>query len=498
MTTSATDATNFGDATSSAEVVEPQDDKRWLGLAVIAIAQLMVVLDASIVNIALPSAQADLGIDDANRQWIVTAYTLAFGGLLLLGGRIADYIGRKKAFIIGLIGFAGASALGGFATTQEMLFAARGLQGAFAALLAPAALALITVTFVEPRERAKAFGVYGAIAGGGAALGLILGGILTEYASWHWCLLVNVPVAIIALILAIPLIKESRAEGDRRYDIPGAITSTLGLVFLVYGFTKAVDSWTAPETLFFIGLGILLLVAFVLIELKTSHPLLPMRVVLDRNRGGSFLTSLLVGVALFGMFLFLTIYMQGTLGYSALKSGFAFLPFSAGIIFAAGLASKLLPRFGPRPVMAVGLAMSTVGMAWLTTLGMDSSYVTHILPSELLLSIGMGLTFVPLSSTALTGVEPHDAGVASAMVNTTQQVGGSLGTALLNTIAASAAAAFVVANGVGSIAEAQVVGYTDAFKVGAVIMAVAFVVTVTMINAKPAPEDATATPAHIG
>ena len=244
--------------------------------------------------------------------------------------------------------------------------------------------------------------------------------------------------------------------------------------------------------------NVALVVAFVLIELKTSHPLLPMRVVLDRNRGGSFLTSLLVGVALFGMFLFLTIYMQGTLGYSALKSGFAFLPFSAGIIFAAGLASKLLPRFGPRPVMAVGLAMSTVGMAWLTTLGMDSSYVTHILPSELLLSIGMGLTFVPLSSTALTGVEPHDAGVASAMVNTTQQVGGSLGTALLNTIAASAAAAFVVANGVGSIAEAQVVGYTDAFKVGAVIMAVAFVVTVTMINAKPAPEDATATPAHIG
>lgn len=231
-------------ATAEPTQAEPVDDKRWLGLAVIAIAQLMVVLDASIVNIALPSAQRDLGITDANRQWVVTAYTLAFGGLLLLGGRIADYVGRKTTFIIGLIGFAGASALGGIAQNQEMLFAARGLQGAFAALLAPSALALITVTFVEPHERAKAFGVYGAIAGGGAALGLILGGVLTEYFSWRWCLLVNIPVAIIAVILAVPLIKQSRAEGDRRYDIPGAITATLGLVSMVYGFTKATESWS--------------------------------------------------------------------------------------------------------------------------------------------------------------------------------------------------------------------------------------------------------------
>lgn len=492
MTTTASDATN------TPEAAPPVNDKRWLGLVVIAIAQLMVVLDASIVNIALPSAQRDLGIDDANRQWIVTAYTLAFGGLLLLGGRVADYIGRKKAFIIGLIGFAGASALGGVAANQAMLFAARGLQGVFAALLAPAALALITVTFVESKERAKAFGVYGAIAGGGAALGLILGGVLTEFASWRWCLLVNVPVAIIAVLLAIPLIKESRAEGDRTYDIPGAITSTLGLVFIVYGFTKAVDSWTSPETLFFIGFGLLLLAVFVVIELKTKNPLLPMRILLDRNRGGSFITSLLVGVALFGMFLFLTFYMQGTLGYSALKSGFAFLPFSAGVIFSAGLASKLLPKFGPRPLMATGLAMSTAGMVWLTTLQVDSSYVTHVLPSELLLSIGMGLVFVPLSSTALTGVAPHDAGVASAMVNTTQQIGGSVGTALLNTIAASATTAFIVANGMGSVMEAQVVGYTDAFKVAAAIMAVAFVVTVVMINAKPGTNATDGVPAHVG
>ncbi len=474
------------------------DDKRWLGLAVIAIAQLMVVLDASIVNIALPSAQHDLGITDANRQWVVTAYTLAFGGLLLLGGRIADYVGRKTTFIIGLIGFAGASALGGIAQNQEMLFAARGLQGAFAALLAPSALALITVTFIEPHERAKAFGVYGAIAGGGAALGLILGGVLTEFFSWRWCLLVNVPVAIIAVILAIPLIRQSRAEGDRRYDIPGAVTATLGLVSMVYGFTKATESWTSPETLFFIGASIVLLAIFFLIEAKTSHPLLPLRVILDRNRGGSFITSLLVGVALFGMFLFLTFYMQGTLGYSALKSGFAFLPFSAGVILSAGLASKLLPRFGPRPVMATGLAMGTLGMAWLTQLGVDTAYLTHILPSELLLSVGMGLTFVPLSSTALTGVAPHDAGVASATVNTTQQIGGSLGTALLNTIAASATTAFVLANGVQSVAQAQVVGYTSAFKWAAVIMLVALIVTLTLINAKPSDRAGSDVPAHVG
>lgn len=476
----------------------PVDDKRWLGLAVIAIAQLMVVLDASIVNIALPSAQRDLGISDADRQWVVTAYTLTFGGLLLLGGRIADYVGRKTTFIIGLVGFALASALGGVAANQEMLFAARGLQGAFAALLAPSALALITVTFVEPHERAKAFGVYGAIAGGGAAIGLVVGGILTEYFSWRWCLLVNVPVAIIAVLLAIPFIRQSRAEGDRRYDLPGAITVTLGLVSLVYGFTKAEVSWTSTETLVYIGAGVLLLALFVLIEVKSSHPLLPMRVLLDRNRGGSFITSLLVGVAIFGMFLFLTYYMQGTLGFSALTSGFAFLPFSAGVILSAGLASKLLPIFGPRPVMSGGLVLATLGMGWLTQLGVDTSYVTHVLPSEILLSVGMGLVFVPLSSTALTGVGPHDAGVASAMVNTTQQVGGSLGTALLNTIVASTTAAFIAANGVTSVAEAQVAGYTEAFKWAAIILLVGLIVTVTMINAKPQPKQAGDVPVHVG
>ena len=450
------------------------------------------------MNIALPSAQRDLGITDANRQWVVTAYTLAFGGLLLLGGRIADYVGRKTTFIIGLIGFAGASALGGIAQNQEMLFAARGLQGAFAALLAPSALALITVTFVEPHERAKAFGVYGAIAGGGAALGLILGGVLTEYFSWRWCLLVNIPVAIIAVILAVPLIKQSRAEGDRRYDIPGAITATLGLVSMVYGFTKATESWTSPETLFFIGASIVLLAAFFIIEANTSHPLLPLRVILDRNRGGSFLTSLLVGVALFGMFLFLTFYMQGNVAVLRFEVRLCIPavqrrrdPFGRACIETLA-ALRSAPSDGDRPLPrndGDGLAHAT---------GVDTAYVTHVLPSELLLSVGMGLTFVPLSSTALTGVAPHDAGVASATVNTTQQIGGSLGTALLNTIAASATTAFVLANGAQSIAEAQVAGYTTALAWAAVIMAIGFVVTVTMINAKPSNNAQSEIPAHVG
>ena len=308
----------------------------------------MIVLDASVVTIALPSAQKALHISVANRQWALTAYTLAFGGLLLIGGRVADFMGRKRMFIISLLGFAGASALGGLAQNSAMLFGARALQGAFAAIMAPASLSLLTVTFTEPRERARAFGVYGAIAGGGAAIGLVLGGLLTEYASWRWTLLINVPIAILAAFAATRFVNESKVEGESRYDIPGALTSTLGLLSLVYGFTRAeTDGWASPITLSFLGAGIVFLVAFVLIERRSSIPLLPLRVVLDRNRGGSFLASLLVGIALFGTFLFLTYYMQAVLGYSALKTGFAFLPFSAGIIFSATLASSLLPRIGP-------------------------------------------------------------------------------------------------------------------------------------------------------
>ncbi len=459
------------------------DSKRWLALVVIAISQLMIVLDASIVNIALPSAQRALHISNADRQWVVTAYTLAFGGLLLLGGRISDYLGRKRVFVVGLIGFAASSALGGLAPNSALLFGARALQGAFAALMAPAALSLLTVTFTEPRERARAFGVYGGIAGGGAAIGLVLGGLLTQYASWRWCLLVNVPVALGAAFAATRVVRESRAEGRAHYDVPGAVTVTLGLVALVYGFTKAeTDGWASSTTIALLAAAIILLASFVLIEVRSSHPLLPLRVVLDRNRGGSFLASLLVGSALFGMFLFLTYYLQGTLHYSALKSGFAFLPFSLGIIVSAGLASSLLPRFGPRNLMAAGLAMATLGMVWFTQLAVESSYAIHVLPAEIIMSVGMGLVFVPLSSTALIGVADHDAGVASALVNTTQQVGGSLGTALLNTIAASATASYLVAHR-GATAIGLVHGYTTAFVFSAVILAVGLASTLLLIRA---------------
>jgi len=470
------------------------DPKRWKALVVIAIAQLMVVLDASIVNIALPSLQRDLGITDANRQWVVTSYTLAFGGLLLLGGRIADYAGRKRAFLIGLIGFAGASAFGGFAVNQGMLFASRALQGAFAAVLAPAALSLISVTFTDSKERAKAFGVYGGLSAGGAAIGLILGGLLTEYASWRWCLGVNVPIALIAFALAVANVKESRAKGDTRYDVPGAVTVTLGLVSFVYAITKAGEiGWGKTETLTYFGIALALLITFFAIESRTSHPLLPMRVLTERNRGASYLTSLVVGSGLFGMFLFLSIYFQGILGYSPVKSGLLFLPFSVGVGISAGVASQLLPKFGARWVSFTGLLMASGGLFLLTRLQADSQYVSGILPAILLMSLGMGLVFVPLSATALFGVGNHDAGVASAVLNTAQQIGGALGTAFLNTIATSATVSYMVANRLEPIAiptgqkvapaVAQVHGFTTAFHWSAGIVLLGAVVWGLMVNA---------------
>jgi EmrB/QacA subfamily drug resistance transporter len=481
-------------STSHTEPYVAVDPRRWLALGVIAVAQLMVVLDASIVNIALPSAQNSLHISNANRQWVVTAYALAFGGLLLLGGRVADFIGRKRAFVIGLIGFGAASAIGGIAQNQGELFAARGLQGAFAALMAPAALSLITITFTAPRERAKAFAVYGGISGGGAALGLILGGVLTEYASWRWTLLVNTPIAIATAIAALLVVRESRAEGKPHYDIPGVITSTLGLVALVYGFTKANESgWSASSTVALLIAAVVLLAAFVVIEKNTAEPLLPPRVFTERNRAGAFLVSLLIGLALFGMFLFLVYYMQGTLHYSALKSGLAFLPFSAGIVVAAGLASGLLPRIGPRPLMAGGTAAAAVAMAWFTQIKVDSSFTTHVLPAEIVMSLGIGFAFVALSSTALVGVADRDAGVASALVNTTQQVGGSLGTALLNTIAASATIHYIRGHGANSASVAAVHGYTVAFvwSLGALILAVVLSLVLVTKQRRPAFSDDT-------
>jgi EmrB/QacA subfamily drug resistance transporter len=480
----------------AAEAVVPATDiseekvkNKWLALAVIAVSQLLIVLDATIVNIALPTAQTALHISDADRQWMITAYTLAFGGLLLLGGRIADYTGRKRAFIIGLLGFAAASAFGGLAQNAGMLFSARALQGAFGALMAPAALSLLTVTFTEAKERARAFGVYGAIAGGGGAIGLLLGGVLTEYASWRWTLLVSTPIAIIAALGTVRFVTESKATGNTKYDIPGAVTSTGGLVALVYGFTKAAsDGWGSGVTVAFLVAAAVLLVAFVVIEIRSQHPLLPMRVILDRNRGGAFLSALLIGVGMFGVFLFLTFYLQVTLGYSALMTGVAFLPFTLGIIGGAGVSAQLLTRVGPRVLMFSGLLLAAVGMVALTRIGVDTNFWSHVLPGELLISFGIGMTFGPMSNTALLGVADHDAGVASALINTTQQIGGSLGTALLNTIFTSVVASYITAHAVsakspGFTQVATVHGYTVAFWVSAGLIGLAAVIALVLVRA---------------
>ena len=456
---------------------------RWRTLFVIAIAQLMVVLDASIVNIAIPSAKADLGISDANQQWVVTAYTLAFGSLLLLGGRIADFVGRKKIFIIGLLGFAAASALGGIASTQGLLFASRGLQGVFGALLAPAALSIVSVTFTDPKERARAFGVYGAISGGGAAIGLILGGALTEYFSWRWCLGVNTPIALVAGLLAFKYVHESKAGGDHSYDLPGTLTASAGLFALVYGFNEAATKgWSANITIAFLTASAILLVAFFVIEKKVKNPLMPLRVISERNRGGSYLGSLVVGAGLFSMFLFLGIYLQSVLGYTPLKAGFAFMPFTAGIIVFAGVASQLLPKVGPRPLMVPGLLAAAVGLLLLTQITPETSYVTHVLPALLIMSSGMALVFIPLSSTALHGVGNRDAGVASALINTSQQVGGSLGTALLNTVAATATTSYMTANATKSPLFGLTHGFTVAFTVSAALLVVGAIVLALFIN----------------
>jgi MFS family permease len=380
-----------------------------------------------------------------------------------------------------------------------MLFGARALQGAFAAVMAPAALSLLTVTFTEARERARAFGVYGAIAGGGAAIGLVLGGTLTQLASWRWTLLINVPIAAVAAIAARRVVRESRGQSKGGYDLPGAVTVTAGLFLLVYGFTMAgTHGWAAPITVALLVGSVVMLGVFAVIELRSQHPLLPLGVVLDRNRGGSFLASLLVGSAMLGTFLFLTYYFQGTLHYSALKTGFAFLPFSGGIIIGAGLASRLLPRTGPRALMMSGLALAAGGLVWFTQLGVDSSYLGLVLPAEIMVSLGMGMTFVPMSSTALVGVEPKHAGVASALVNTTQQVGGSLGTALLNTLAATAATTFLATHAKTAVEAraAAVHGYTTAFTVSAILLAAAALVAGLLVQASrhhPKPESATVT-----
>jgi EmrB/QacA subfamily drug resistance transporter len=452
-----------------------EHSRRWWILALVAVAQLMVVLDATIVNIALPSAQKALHFSDSDRQWIVTAYTLAFGSLLLVGGRIGDFFGRKPTLIAGLIGFGAASAVGGTADSFAVLAGARALQGAFGALLAPTALSLLTTTFSDPGERGKAFGIFGSIVGGGAAVGLLLGGVLTQYLSWRWCLYVNLAFAIPAALAAVSLLRSGLHAAKPRIDVTGTLTAVLGLFALVYGFNDAeTQSWGSTTTLGFLAAGLTLLAAFVAIQRRVAHPLLPLRVVLDRDRGGSYLAIAIVGIGMFGAFFFLTYYLQQTLGFSPVEAGVAFLPMIAAVMVSSTATSTvLLPRTGPRPLVTLGMVFAAAGMFLLAHLSVSSTYAEHVLPGLIVTGIGLGLIMAPAMNTGTLGVDAADAGVASAMVNTMQQVGGSLGTALLSTVAASATTSFLAGHRPsGALAgQATVHGYTTAFWWGVAIFA---------------------------
>jgi EmrB/QacA subfamily drug resistance transporter len=460
-----------GDAAASDESA-----RRWLILGVVCLGQLMVVLDATVVNIALPTAQRDLMFSNADRQWVVTAYSLAFGGLLLLGGRLSDLAGRKRMLIIGMVGFAAASALGGAATGFSMLLAGRAIQGAFGAMLAPAALSTLTVTFTNPAERGKAFGVYGAIAGAGGAVGLLLGGVLTEYLSWRWCLYVNVVISLVAVTAAVRLLRSQPRDPGVRLDPPGTVLVMAGLISLVYGLSEAeTKGWGAPLTLALLVAGVILLAAFVVVERRVAHPLLPMRIVLDRFRGGAYLAIGLSAVGMFGIFLFLTYFLQENLGYSPVTTGLAFLPMIAALIVSSTSSSGLLmPRIGPRILVPAGMVIAAGGLVMLAAqLSPTTSYPAVILPALLVIGIGLGLVFGCAMNSATYGAAPADAGVASAMVNTCQQVGGSIGTALLNTIAASALASYLVAHGhsPAAVDAAAVHSYAVAFWVSAAVFA---------------------------
>jgi EmrB/QacA subfamily drug resistance transporter len=469
-----------------ATAAEANHARRWWILAVLSIAQLMVVLDTTVVSIALPSAQQALGFSNSDRQWIVTGYALAFGSLLLLGGRLADLFGRKRVFLFGLAGFAVASALGGVAENFAMLVTARAIQGLFGALLAPAALSLLTTTFTHAKERAKAFGIFGAVAGSGAAIGLLLGGVLTEYTSWRSTLFVNLFFAGVAIVGGALFLRAEPAIERPKLDWPGTLTVSAGLFGLVYGFSHAETAgWADTVTILCLAVGAALVACFVAIQARASHPLLPMRVILDRNRGGAFLAMFATSAGVFAVFLFLTYFLETSLGYSAVRTGLAFLPLTAAIVVSSStVAAVLAPRVSPRILVPLGLGVAALGMVYLTRITLQTSYLSHILPSTVLIGAGVGAVFASCLNLATYGVRPDDAGVASATVNTTQQVGGSIGTALLNTIAASAGGAYAASHAASAhvSALAAVHSYTVSFWWSAGIFGVAAVLTALILR----------------
>ena len=483
-----------------------QHSKRWLILAVIGLAQLMIVLDATIVNIALPDAQKALGFSNGDRQWIVTAYSLAFGSLLLLFGRVSDLVGRRTMFLVGLVAFAGASALGGASPNFDTLVTARALQGLAGAMLAPAALSLLTTTFTEQKERATAFAVFGGIAGSGAAIGMLLGGVLTEYLNWRWTLFVNVAISVVAIAGAAALIPRQRKSENRpRLDIPGTLLISSGLFGIVYGFANVEShSWSAPSSWGFLAAGVALILGFCAWQTRAKHPLLPLRVIFDRNRGGSYLAIFISGIGMFGVFLFLNYYLQEILHYSPVMTGVAFLPMVGTLMVTSAISTtRIYPRVGAKILVFAGMLIAAGGMAWLTNISLTSSYAANILGPLMVIGLGMGATFAPAMNTATSRVQPQDAGVASAMVNTSQQIGGAIGTALLNSLAASALTRYLTHRNAHNpivLANASIHSDTVAFWLAAGIFVVGAVLCGAILRAgRPAPADPNAAPAvHAG
>jgi EmrB/QacA subfamily drug resistance transporter len=478
--------------------VSPQSfpqDKKWLALALLALAQFVVVLDAAIVNVALPSIGTDLDFSQGDLSWVVNAYTLFFGGFLLLGGRMADLIGRRRMFTYGLILFAIASLVGGFASSPGMLIAARAVQGLGAALLSPAALSLVTVMFTEGSERNKAMGVWGAVAGSGGAAGVLLGGILTEYAGWEWVLWVNVPIGIAAAIAAPRLLPESHSGGSRHFDIAGAVSVTAGLSLLVYTLVDATDAgWLSGQTLGLGAAALALIAVFIGVELRSKAPIVPFAFFRKRTISGINVVALLIAMSLFSMFFFISLYMQQVLGYSAIKSGLSYLPLAVGIIVSAGVASGLVTKFGFKPVLIVGLLLTAVGLVWFSQVEVGGSYVGDILFPSLLAAVGLGFAFVPMTIAAVAGVEPHEAGLASGLINTSQQVGGALGLAILASIANSRTDSLMTEAGgaAAALPNALTEGFQIAFLVGAGFALLGVLLASTLISSRDSREHAEA------
>jgi EmrB/QacA subfamily drug resistance transporter len=465
---------------------------KWLALALLAAAQFVVVLDASIVNVALPSIGKDLHFSQDNLSWVVNAYVLVFGGFLLLGGRLADLLGRRRLFISGLILFAAASLAGGLAQSEAWLISARAVQGLGAALLSPAALSLVTVLFAEGSERNKAMGVWGAVAGSGGAVGVLLGGMLTEWAGWEWVLFVNVPIGVIAALLAPRLLAESRNEGERHFDVAGAVTITAGLSLLVYALVDANSAgWGSTQTIGLSAIAVALIAAFYVIERRTKAPLVPFPGIFRiRTITGINVAAVLVAASLFSMFFFISLYMQNVLGFSALQAGLAYLPLAVGLIITAGASAGLVTRFGFKPVLVSGLVITAIGLVWFGQVSPDGSYVADVLFPSLLAAVGLGLAFVSMTVGAVSGVEPHEAGLASGLINTSQQIGGALGLAILATVANSRIDDLAATGTPQNVALTE--GFQSAFLVGAGIAVVGAVLAMVLVSGKASREHAAA------